>query len=353
MDRLWWKSVPNPAGMIQQITDAMRSGEQVACVIPEQLAWLDTFRSEIAAECQDSQRTVRYIDAQQRQDKSPGELILTEVITHPTLAEGYRRSIGYARYLADTAEISGLGNYYILVRNARGETLRAWNRFIADYRKACKAGQPSCIFLLECIDERPESGCGLKIVDYYSCIKPFDSMIFCMLASSALDLPPLIKNYAVALAAELGKHDPELAAALIRDGEMLVQDPADFRENAIPYLQRSDGTEFAPDDRVKERIWRAQIKVFFPVIEEYRMQLIKRFESEMPLHETIVGTFGQVVDDICDIDLGTFKSLCDMQKMHIPQTDYTELCFYRDCRNDLAHANLIEYERLHRLCLNR
>ena len=71
MDNLWWGSVPDPSEMIRQITEAMQNGNHVVCLIPEQLEWHETFRSMIAAECRDSIKTLKIIDAQKRQDKLP------------------------------------------------------------------------------------------------------------------------------------------------------------------------------------------------------------------------------------------------------------------------------------------
>lgn len=351
MNELGWKSVPNPADLIRQIKKTADDTGCVVYVIPENMEWTDTFRAILETECQKSQRALKTVDSQQFPDTDPGELLLHQFVTHPTLAEGYRRSIGYARYLADADLNSGLGNDYIYVQNASGSTMQAWCRFIADYRKAHKPGNPYCCFLVECIADKPDTGKGMKVIDYHDCIRAFDTLIFCILASSGLSVSPLLQGYAAELAAALGSHDPELAALLIQNGEKLIHDPLTVTHSLLGAQCRSDGTAFSDQISVQEQIWRAQLKVFFPLIEQYRIQLVNRFSAEFPVHEEIIGTFGQHIDDICDIDLGTFKLLCDSGRMHIPNADYKTMCFYRDCRNLLAHTEVLSYQQIERLTL--
>lgn len=349
MDNLWWGSVPDPSEMIRQITEAMQNGNHVVCLIPEQLEWHETFRSMIAAECRDSIKTLKIIDAQKRQDKLPGELLLTEYVTHPTVAEGYRRSFGYARYLAENDAVSGLSDHYFFVQNASGDSMKEWIRFMTDYQKAHKPDQPACVILLECTGKNPGSGNGLQIVDYQNHIKDFDILILCMMASSGLEVRSLLRNYAAGLAAELGSHDPEFAAELIRHGTDLIRDPEQTVRDVAESSFRSNGAVFPVSSQMAEKIWRAQVKTFFPVIEEYRLQLIRKYEKEFPVLETITGTFGQDIEDVWDIDLGTLKYLCDTKKMYLPGPEYQEMCFYRDCRNALAHTNPLPYVSLDQL----
>ena len=313
------------------------------------MEWLETFRAELRTCCRASQRRVKTVDVRYTGGISPGELLLRDYVTHPTLAESYRRSIGYAKFLANNDQLSGLGDLCLLVQGASGEAMREWIRFIADYHKAHKPSDPLCRFILECAGEKPDTGLGVKVIDYHEKIRPSDTLIFTVLAASALPLPPLLQSYAAELAAMIGSSDPEIAAVLIEHGQTLIKDPLTAAAPLLEAAQRSDGSAFPPQTDLLKQIRRAQVKCFFPIVEQFRLDLIERFADKIPIHAGLTNTFGAPITDIWEIDLGTFKFLCDNAIMHIPYADYQALCFFRDCRNQLAHTDILSYEQIKKL----
>ena len=77
--------------------------------------------------------------------------------------------------------------------------------------------------------------------------------------------------------------DAELACACIKRGRIFLEDPVKTIASIRKETFRSDGTAFWPDiseKQIAERMWEAQIKVVFPIIEKQRSIIVERYRKE-------------------------------------------------------------------------
>ena len=76
--------------------------------------------------------------------------------------------------------------------------------------------------------------------------------------------------------------DAELACACIKRGRTFLEDPVKTIASIKKETFRSDGTDFWPDiseKQIAERMWEAQIKVVFPIIEKQRSIIVERYRK--------------------------------------------------------------------------
>ena len=190
---------------------------------------------------------------------------------------------------------------------------------------------------------------GIKVVRKSDHFHSYDINIMCMLASSNMNLSDPLRNYLTELASLCSGNDPEFAAAMTGKGETLLKDPVGTITEIINSSLRSKNCSFSLPTDLDILIWRAQHKTFFSLIDQYRLGFIERFRSIIPYDKTIYNQIGEEIEDNEYIELTVLKHLCDCGDMCIPNNDYDELKFFRQCRNDLSHLKILSFSDVEKL----
>ena len=99
------------------------------------------------------------------------------------------------------------------------------------------------------------------------------------------------------------------------------------------------------DERaIFQRVWKGQVSVIFPYIEEERIKLLNEFDSSLRLPiETDHGT----ITDLFDLEIGNIFHL--LVKTNISNEKKSFIKSLRDARNDLAHLRptpMVTIERI-------
>lgn len=170
-----------------------------------------------------------------------------------------------------------------------------------------------------------------------------------MMAASSGELGNTLREYAAELATLCSGSDPEFAAALIAEGRELLSDTEGTVKRIVSESIRSDGSSFECVPDIDRMIREAQQKVFFPLIESFRLALLAQYEESIPTNICIRDTKDETVESVYDIELNTLKWLCDNQMMYIPKPDYGKLAFFKKCRNSLAHLEILPYPDFKRI----
>lgn len=338
MDRLWWENITNTSHFIDQIVEAVQSGSHLFLQLPQFVPWYETMSDLVISkiERQNSDRSLKII---MDSGKDPGEYLFYQYCRQEKRAQ-YRPGIGYAQFLAKSEEL--MMNHYILwVTQADAAQAKKWYNFLEGYSKALGKGKKGCIFLIETRGDVSirERG-GIKRLVYEKEIAHYDTYLFAMLAASTQKQTEGFRQYLAEAVSSVVPDDAELACACIQRGRTFLEDPVKTIASIKKETFRSDKTAFWPDiseKQIAERMWEAQIKVVFPIIEKQRSIIVERYRKGIEALLPITGAYGEMFYDAEDVEIGVLSHLVSLGRLAVAFEDGKMIAKLRNARNTLAH----------------
>ena len=137
-----------------------------------------------------------------------------------------------------------------------------------------------------------------------------------------------------------GETGIKLACACIKRGRIFLEDPVKTIASIKKETFRSDGTAFWPDiseKQIAERMWEAQIKVVFPIIEKQRSIIVERYRKGIEALLPITGAYGEMFFDAEDVEIGVLSHLVSLGRLVVAFEDGKMIARLRNARNTLAH----------------
>ena len=221
-------------------------------------------------------------------------------------------------------------NHYILwVTQADAAQAKKWYTFLEGYSKALGKGKKGCIFLIETREDVP-----IREIAHY------DTYLFAMLAASTQKQTEGFRQYLAEAVSSVVPDDAELACACIKRGRIFLEDPVKTIASIKKETFRSDGTAFWPDiseKQIAERMWEAQIKVVFPIIEKQRSIIVERYRKGIEALLPITGAYGEMFYDAEDVEIGVLSHLVSLRRLAVAFEDGKMIAKLRNARNTLAH----------------
>ena len=350
MEQVWWKQITNAANFIQSIVCRLIAQKSVALLLPEGMPWKDAFENVVIEKVtpEDSQRI---FDVMESPAGDVGKFMLERYCDEDKRSE-YRSCVTQAAFLAGRDDIP-LNDRFVWVKGIKARTMGEWLAFVSDYRANLPKGRPPAVFILETSESdavRPTK--GIDIISFDSSISPFDAYTFCMLAISPLRMKDELKTYFAEITSQLCGRDVELCALCLGFGKDFFAQPADF-VTRINESVRSTGEPFRLDlsmEMIRRRVWKAQIKTLFPLIEDFRLSFVRRHRTLVESGLPITGSNGEKITVPEEADLGelyhmfkngVFVTLSDSEK--------NQLLRFREWRNTLAHCSILSLKEVEKL----
>ena len=348
MDTIWWNKIPNAAQFIQRISDTVNEGGSVILQLPKNIPWYGTLRAEIEESLtkQNAYGGVKCIEAENISD--PGEYLFRNSCKSEIRAE-YRPAKGYARFLAEHEELVLHDNILWICMDS-DRHLELWIAFVEAYNSAISRGKRQCRFVLE--TRTKEILCDrkkLKVISFNDSIEHYDNVLFNMMATSSITGNEIYKRYLAEVVSLMFPNDVEFSSKCISSGPSFLSNPKSTIENVVSNCFRSDGSPFfmeLSDDEIKERLWEAQIKIVFPIIERYRNQIVQKYHDEINEALPITTNYGDTISSAADVELGPITSLVASGKVNMSTNDYQKVVKYKDARNNLAHFSVLTQEEV-------
>lgn len=358
----WWNNITGARTVVNRVSMALLENKMVMLKVPSDLPWRYAMRSAIQTSF--SNRTdlrevvIEIIDeADQNPDNmEPGRFILRNYASRAVEA-GYREKsrTSIQEYISDKNVIR---NRIIWMKGLEKGTAAQWVRF-------CRGFSPRNVidglFVLEVHDKVTASELrSMEYIDFDDCVSSYDVQQF---NSFILDEQGLYttewKQYISAVAAIVCGADAETSEMLLKIvdfqtetaieglqricemGEFERRGGAAFSDHPLWHLRQNN------TDELLHRIWTAQIRILFPIIELERQKLIEKLgpEIEKALERDEVTQFGTILTDPKEIELGTLcfmmnKTHGDYRMLYVPEeSDRMRIRFLHNCRNKLAHMN--------------
>lgn len=342
MDEVWWNQITNARGFLQKIVAAALSGKSMVLVLPEQLPWRDTLFALVEQQLKDNDSS-RSFACIRSPEQDIGGFLLREYC-HEEKRREYRPTQSKAEFLAGCNNIV-LNEKYLLVRDIPKQAQQEWAKFLRDYHG--KASGAHAVFLLEARDGVLQSAPIRRVerIDYRRSIYDYDCFTFCALAASNTACESRLRAYLAELAYHLCGEDVELCARCIGDPEFL-REPEEMLCRVLAEETRCDGhTFFAARESggwMQRKIWEAQLKTIFPVIERFRSNFLARYANRVAQHLPIQNRYGEEWTEAEDVEIGTLDFMVRNQFFMVPAEDARRLNLFAKARNKLAHMKILE-----------
>lgn len=367
LDDLWWL-LPGPYSFVAEVADQVRSGRNVIIDGPRcfPAGFKAALRRHLPEDDGWNWSSIRLEET--TPEASPIEILMeafgdesTGRVAPPTLT--------------DLMACTSVQGRLIWIEGFDMERWRLWRGFIAEYAHAChheSEGARSrlvCMLSLPCTAPRPAPDTCLNVLEWGDRVELPDLHLYASHRLRHAPVSGLERDLASAIVAQLALWDRLLAEDLISAFGHGLVDPmphleahADRRGWRYPPRVGSDawfeGQAYSQQGRevhhsaipgmnelVRRRLWKAQVIVLFPALEEVRQLLLSRLSTflRIPFH-TMDGVR---VSDPQGLELTHIEAQCSERPLHV-EPEYLELVrAARQARNALAHLETVPLGLVH------
>lgn len=335
-DQIWWNSLSTSFQHIQEIVDELYEENNILVMcktsVPYCQSLYDNIRRNVGKIS--AYRSIQFIDC--KKNEQPGKTILENVCSEKT-RNNYWPGQPYSEYLAE-ANDSTFDKQFIWVRNILTDNdLSAWIRFSDDYQEKIGLGN-GAVFILESIGSHENFVKSDKYHKMDITPKEFEKYVFCMLCTSEKNCSDALKQYIAELSFNLGGGYIDLCGELASAGESLVESPETVYASCCQKLNIMSAKD---TKQVDSDILVSQMKHIFPVLEERRQSIIKKYEFNINKILPIQNMIYDIVENPYDLEFSNLLKLYSVGKLVVEPMDVEALNLYRDIRNDLAHNKKI------------
>ncbi|MDR1875714.1 MAG: hypothetical protein LBQ90_11975 [Synergistaceae bacterium] len=386
-DALWWEVITGPSRVVKTLVSELTGSRSVFLKIFRDLPWRETMRHCVEYRLleQRPEMSIEYIDCTDEDNDpalEPGRYLLERCCENVRVAHAYREGYrnengrgGIVQYLRDKRVLK---NRVLWLKGLREEHVDRWMQFCARYEPD---GDPGGLFVVESSFDVPKGPLPAHIVrcDCEKTITPHDTLLFCSWLSARSNAGNGWKQYTAALASTLFMHDAEVAAFFIENTDFCTEAPVDRiyrllaernfddRRGAVAeefeaephtlYLARNRQTP-----EIERRVWKSQLQFAFPLIEEERVDFIKKYKEEVRSSLLQTGQdlrwYGRQVTEPLEAELGLLVQLMKMERENgtalLPNNeDSRRMNFLHSVRNNLAHMRCCSPKTLAKLFDNR
>ncbi len=374
-EKLWWEEIAGPASLISDIQESFSCGKSVICNVSKALSFRWFFRDEVDHwVAMQYGVSVEYVDCDgEYKGEDITEFLLKKIMPHQHTEYCRHPNPQYMR------DKKLLHKKLLWIRGVEEQYLQDWIRYVAAYRSA---SIDTGLMLLEVYKKPairiPEN---LRYVRYEDYVQEDDLRLYTsIMAESVLQCSSELKRYAVELVSSLCVYDAEMANSLLSRERLLEDEPLEVlrdvvetyyrnsprgraKWNPISLLQENDM------DTLDHKIWSAQIRVCYPIIEQERRKIISQWYDQIKnALENITTESGEPIRyedfdgnrilDPRDVEIGMLNRIAyrkglyddDPKRRCIWDSDLREkITFLKNCRNCLAHMDACKPQVIRRL----
>ncbi len=373
-NEFWWDNITGPRRFVSRVLSVLNQNKVPLLEVPSDLPWRHTMRGEIEARFRDSvvssQIVIDPIDAKDDiGDEDPGPFVLNRYAAFDEeIRDGFRggKNNSIQQYIKKNNVIK---NRIVWIKGLSSNSAKKWIEFCENYPiESIVEGY----FVLEIQGKvnRTEMS-NIQIIPYDEYVSQHDVQLFNHLyLDDKYDYSEGWKMYISALAAQLCDTDAEISKNLIDlekfdqiSPEVLIEEIASNEEYNRRGADDDSGhiLSIVRKKNIKEiqnRIWRAQIQVFFPIIELERVNIIDKWFDNIQdvLKNNYIKQYDVQIYDAYDAEFGTLLYLITHRdgngryKLNISEkTDREKIDFFHECRNLLAHVKCCSPDQIKKI----
>ena len=361
--RFWW-GLPGPQVFLNRTLSHLRDGRSVAILLPR----FGPDPRELGEHVRsDWQEYGDFVSVRATAGKRPAAFLAKEF------------NLGSGTAFAPSAFPGALAGHHpgsvIFIPPGPVSDPDVWRRFMQDYAHASLHipldRRPLLLLLLEAEADFEDwsEDVGLAVERWDDVLSELDCLLFAMFLLRQ-DYHGSAENaerrlLAATTLAWVGLFDRELMILLAREDPLRLLDPSAFlvdfgltrgwQKTTVPSwkegsLQRVGGrTEvhssiLALRSQLSQRLWRTQVGVLLPVLEEFRLEFVRRHLANRLLPP--FGTANDSVDSVDELSLGAICHHMRARRIHLDSGLMDLMVSAADARNDLAHGRPVGSEGL-------
>lgn len=338
---IWWNQIGSSLKYLSLITEHLRDRHSAILQVLSPFPWREDFYAAVNMKraAFDGERRLKRLPWEEGSD--PGRFVLTELCPQDVQAE-YWPGQTYAEYLASKDNLI-ICDYYVWVTGVRNKAdLIKWAEFIIQYRHCAGVREQQAVFIVE-YHGTPVDIHGLDQIPYT--IGRNDCRVFCLELASALSNADYLE-YQAELALCIAGEQPELCSAMLQAGGRLLREPVKTTEEIIANYRSADGRAFSfmTEQQISSSVWRAAIVILFPIMEQYRLEIVSKNKEELARHLPISNSYGEMVTDPLELEIGSvYYIACSSGNRRFTPEDMDGIRLCRNGRNLLAHNKPIPY----------
>lgn len=343
---IWWGQIGNSIRLLSKVIYCLKDCRSTVFQIPDHFPWRSDFYEVVdirrSSFCGD--RILERLSWRGNMD--PGAFVLEELCPKEVQIN-YWPGQTCAAYLAAQKQLL-LHSCYVWVTGIHSRLdLLKWSQFVAQYERCVSQPDSRAVFLLE-YDGAPVEISGMESVIYR--IENYDCRVFCLEEAASMHNTGL-RSYQAELALCIGGNNPEFCSALLETGCQLLYDPLQTTADVIAGARSSDGQTFPPlnSQQIHSAAWKAAIVLLFPILEQYRMDFVTKYEAELSQRLPISNPNGEQIDDPYNLEIGPLLYLVSQSAGTFRPEEVEGVRLCRRARNLLAHNKIIPYEEIDRL----
>lgn len=342
MEKIWWEQVPNSRAFADTIFDSVSEGKNTVLISKCGLPWYDFFYAKLK-DCF-RQRNASKVIEELSNIGNPGEYLLNKYCK-PEKRAAYRPGKSFASFFASSEDIV-IHDRLFWVRLNDDSLLDTWMTFISDYVKERGKGKKQASFLIECVTDKViNSKKGITVASFDDSISEYDRFVFCMLAASSVNEKGDMKKYLSELISNVIGNNVELCEKVICDYRAFLSNPYAVVSKSI-----DDSTPFSKtEDEVAHDIWLSQVRIVYPVLEDYREGFVKKHRRDISRNLPISSSSGEIYSAPEDVELGTLRFLADNWKITLTAEEHGALILHTQARNDLSHLKSIDISEVRKI----
>lgn len=363
----WWRRITGPKLVIGKVTDALINKQIVFLKVPSDIPWRHAMRDEIAKRYQRKVERDCFIEQIDMLDDDFNCSEIGRTLLSKYGSGGYRSGMNIS--VQDYILKNGiLKNRVLWVKGLDQKAVEEWISFCEGYHNT---NYSDGLFVIEYnVDVTIPKQKNFSCISYEKYVTPGDIRSFntIILNNEKRDsYPEIWRTYLAELCASVCGTDAELSGNLIENQDLkqidlpgVLTELADgvfFRrgedaesKHILSYIRRED------IDELNWRIWRAQVRILFPLVEMSRVQFIQENYAELKeaLSKYEITQFGTQIIDPEDLEFGTLnymiKHTCPSGEEYLftlrNKDERIRVDFLHQVRNKLAHRTLCSNEEL-------
>lgn len=365
MNDLWWQ-LPEPARFVKRLVQDFHDGKNVVIGLPEHAPAQLT--AAVRAQVTHTERRFwEVLSLSGPLSARPLDLLFTRF--------GTNAAPGAVRNAATLVELSSLTAHLIWIEGMTTALWPAWRSFLTEYAHVCRS-QPQAIrpvFGVSVVGalapNMPASDTCLSTHQWQGAVDQLDMLLYASSIFPNRRIAATQRRVVIAMVAALALWDPDVCDCLIRASPHDLARPAavlrdlagrrGWTERRNPTLSWEHGTVAIidgrkhvhaallalhdPDKELQARIWRAQVGVIFPLVEEKRRDLIATLRPMLGV--PFATSFG-IVEDLCDLEIGHIESQLIASGVPIAPGTRQLIQRLRQIRNALSHFEPVSLDLL-------
>lgn len=332
---VWWGQIGNSLQLLTAVMEHLRDCRSVVLQLRGAMPWRRDFYEAVDLRRAAFGAVRRLVRLPWEPGMEPGSFVLQELCSARVQAD-YWPGRTYGDYLGSRDDLM-LNDYYVWVTGISNKAdLYRWSEFVAQYDRAAGGGAKRAVFILEYSGSDIETA-GIDHIVY--AVEDYDCRVFCLEMAAILKNTDL-REYQAELALRIGGVDPETCWVLLQIGTDLLDDPVRAVRVVVPSLT---------EQQIVSAAWRSAVVVFFPMLEQWRMDFISRHRAELERHLRIRKSKVEQVCDPWDLEISALHLIvCGTGRVFTPEeTENVRLC--RRARNLLAHNKVISCDDARRI----